>query len=412
MYEERNATRAIMILTTIAAFTSLSGSLVRTLFSIYLDLAGFPATYIGLIAGGMIMIPLLFSLPAGMISDRYNRELILMIALMVMAPLMAAIALIKGIWIALIVFALGICASLYSQSIIALLAEVTQRSRRATAFGIYYAALNLSMTIGAFMSGLLVETIGYEMLFLLSSLFTLIAAIIAIIMLKTRCKQNGDSDTMRYQFRASAIYEVMRSSRRLRNLLLAILVHDFFVFMAVPFVALFAKKILGINEAEIGMLLGLQSIIGAFLQPLVGRIADRVGGEALLIVHVVSTGALYALYGMSRDIHDVLLIMILLGIAFSLDMPARRAMLSEVAPRHMLATVNGMADTLVGIGALFSPLLSGMLWDMGLARDIFIIGGLLNMGAVVFLLALMRSRSKDQVVLDREAKKSEMICQQ
>lgn len=386
--------RIPILIVIVVVLTSLGEALWRTLLPIYLDLLGFEASYIGLIVGSTIMIPFLFSFPAGIISDRYGRITILILALGLMSLFLVVIALTSGMWLIIAVIALGVVTSLYNQSVIAMIAELTSISNRATMYGVYYALLNASMTMGSFLSGFIAENFGYRLLFLLSSLMALISFFTGIIIKdfkdewKARRKLKMELTDLSY---------VLKGSSELQSLLVAIFLHDFFVFMAIPYVTLFAKKILGLREFEIGMLIGLRSLFTAFLHPISGRLADKIGGSLLLTVHVISTGILYVLYGVSRDFFDALILMLFFGVSFSLDMPARRALLSKIAPKDMLATINGIADTLVGIGALIAPLLGGLFWQMEQARSCFIVGGLLNMSAIIFLLALLRGRGRKSV---------------
>ncbi len=386
------SSRGILWVTVIVVFVSMGGALWRTLFPLYLDALGFSGVYVGLIASGAVMIPFLFSLPAGMISDRYGRKKVLVMSLVSMSPLLSALAFARGPTLFLVVVLLGVVASLYNQSMIAMVAEITSASRRATAYGVYYATLNLASTAGALLSGVLAENYGYEILFFSSAVMAAVAAFVALMTLQP-LGSSGQNFTA-YRLQVRELREVLKRSSKLRNLILAITAHDLFVFIAVPFVVLFAKKFIGMEESEIGIIIGLRSVLTALSQPFMGRLADRFGGEFLLIGHVLLTGMLYVLYGMSDDFQEAVVIMLLFGLVFSMDMPARRALLSRVAPEYMLATVNGISDTLVGVGALVSPMVGGLLWERGWVRATFFLGGLLNMSAVIFLLPLVSARKE------------------
>ncbi|RLE76526.1 MAG: hypothetical protein DRZ80_00870, partial [Thermoprotei archaeon] len=52
-----------------------------------------------------------------------------------------------------------------------------------------------------------------------------------------------------------------------------------------------------------------------------------------------------------------------------------------------VAAINGLADTIVGIGAMFSAFIGGYLWDINPSLPIFV-AGLANLSTLPFILYL------------------------
>ncbi|MEM0226236.1 MAG: hypothetical protein QXF46_05120, partial [Thermofilaceae archaeon] len=65
----------------------------------------------------------------------------------------------------------------------------------------------------------------------------------------------------------------------------------------------------------------------------------------------------------SRSYGTLALAVVLQNVFLPLDMPARRKLLSYMAPPSSVATANGLSDAVVGLVAAPSPLLGSFSWS-------------------------------------------------
>ncbi len=382
---------SVVIVMTISSFGS---ALWQALFSIYLEELGISYVNIGLSTSILFMLPAVLALPAGIMSDIMNKKGLMVLALTANGFIVFLLPLAKNIEILIALILLyGFLSGLSVQSAISLVAYASTATYRATAFAIYYFAIQISSTLGTFMSGPLIEYYGYDILYLLASISYFISAALAWIIMPSLGLPK--SNTKLYE-NLNRLGKILKE-RRLRLLIITVILHDLSVFIAMPFTALFAKDILSLDKSKISAILGIRNASLMMTQIASGRLADMFGGGTLLTMHIMLTSALNVAYGLSNTLADAVIIMVISGFVFSLDMPARRALISLCAPEDLIATINGVADTMVGIFAILTPILGGYLWQMGYKREVFIVSGLCNLMALPFVIILSleeRRRSK------------------
>ena len=387
--------KSLYALTLVMASSSFGSALWQALFSIYLEEKGISYVGIGLSSSIIFMLPSILALPAGIISDTYDKRKLITLSLLANSIVVFFLPIIKNIYILMIITLIyGSLSAIFSQSALSLVAHTSTTSFRATAYSLYYFAGQVLGTIGTFLSGPFIERYGYNILYVLASISYMISASLAIFLLNDTSHMFGKIPDLHRSLHK--LRETLRVSKRLRLLITAVALHDCASFMAVPFVALFAKNVLNLSKSTVSLLLGVRSTSMMLMQVLSGRLADIFGGAQLLALHIILMSFLNALYGLSKTFTEALILMILLGIVFSLDMPARRALLSILAPKDLIASVNGIADTITGIFAIISSTLSGYLWQVGYVREIFILAGLCNALAIPFIVALARSNNENQ----------------
>jgi len=374
--------------------SSFGSALWQALFSIYLEELGISYVNIGLSTSILFMLPAVLALPAGIMSDIMNKKGLMVLALTANGFIVFLLPLAKNIEILIALILLyGFLSGLSVQSAISLVAYASTATYRATAFAIYYFAIQISSTLGTFMSGPLIEYYGYDILYLLASISYFISAALAWIIMPSLGLPK--SNTKLYE-NLNRLGKILKE-RRLRLLIITVILHDLSVFIAMPFTALFAKDILSLDKSKISAILGIRNASLMMTQIASGRLADMFGGGTLLTMHIMLTSALNVAYGLSNTLADAVIIMVISGFVFSLDMPARRALISLCAPEDLIATINGVADTMVGIFAILTPILGGYLWQMGYKREVFIVSGLCNLMALPFVIILSleeRRRSK------------------
>jgi len=387
--ETRNIIHRLTVITAVVYF---GNALWQTLFVIYLDKIGISSVNIGLSSSLLFSVPSLLAFMTGMICDSYDKRKLITASLAISSTLLLLMPSAKDpLSIMGIALLYGLMMGFFAQSAIAIIAYSSDLETRATAYSIYYFTNQLLSTVGTFASGPIVETYGYEALYGLGSLSFMIGAIMTLAFLPSLPPYLKEEDRMLNSIRS--MKRLLLEEGELRSLMIAIFFHDSFVFIAVPFITLFAKEALFLSESRVSLLIGVRSLGQLASQIVCGKIADRIGGDKLLLIHVMATGILYAIYGQTKDFVTAMIVMVLFGLSFALDMPARRALLSMYSPEGMVASVNGLADTLVGLGTLPSPIIGGYMWQLGRMRQLFTISGLGNLLAIPFIVRLIRKRN-------------------
>lgn len=130
-----------------------------------------------------------------------------------------------------------------------------------------------------------------------------------------------------------------------------------------------------------------------------GAIADRFPKRTILAVTMTAMGLLAGVLAtlvltQKVQVWQVDVIAILLGVAISVDNPARQSFVSELAPAHQLRSAVSMVSSTFQLGAMIGPALSGLLISGVGSGYAFLLNGLSYVGALIALSRIPpRSRS-------------------
>ncbi|MDQ6657084.1 MAG: MFS transporter [Actinomycetota bacterium] len=133
-----------------------------------------------------------------------------------------------------------------------------------------------------------------------------------------------------------------------------------------------------------------------------GVIADRFPKKSILTVTMTAMGVLAGALALLVLAHRVQVwqvdvIAVLLGIAISVDNPARQSFVTELAPADQLRSAVSMVSSTFQLGAMIGPALSGLLITGIGSGYAFLVNGLSYFGALIALSRIpRRPRSQQQ----------------
>ncbi len=360
---------------------SFSYALWRTLLPLYLELRGLAGWEIGVGVSLSYNMPLLLSFASGYLVDRLSWRVSFPLAQALLAASVLCLTLVDSLPLMLALsIPLGFAMAVITQVGVEVVAEVSGSERRGLAYALFLLATGSSHAVGASISGFIARLWGYGTLFVLASSATALSAVVSAL-----CLGRGDRRIPRPGF--DDVIGFVRTDARFRALAVTLLVHDFSVYIAIPYLALYAEHSIGLSEVEIGLLNGLSTAAKLTFQAVSGLVADRIGGSCTLVLHFVGVSASYIALTGAGDFPQAAAVFAAIGAATSLDLPARRLILSRIAPRGYLATVSGLADSMAGLGAATSPILGGLLWDVSHPLPL-VVAGLTNLLAIPPVLRL------------------------
>ena len=363
------------------ALATTAHSLWLTLFPLFLDERGFQLWEVGVTSGLTYTLIFISALPAGLASDAVStRAALIASSLIQLASLYAMVNAPSASLLALLLIVYSFSLAVRRQAAVRLVATLSGVGDRAFKYSLYLLATGLANALGSYLSGLVVEEWGYARLFSLSELLLLASALAA---LRIEGAPRGRLPRLR------AIKKVALS-REMVLLTSSLSIHDFSVFMCLPYVALFQRKVVGLTPYQIGVLSALTTATSQLAQLVAGIFADKFGARASLALHYTGVSAGYALTALSNSFEELALAALVQGLSMPFDMPARRKLLTLIASPEVVATSSGLADTVVGIATLPSPLLGSYIWGYASPRAMMLCGAAVNMIALLPLNALKR----------------------
>lgn len=361
---------------------SFNNSVWQTLLPYYVDEKGFSIQEVGFSSITIISLPWVLSIIAGLIVEKSSWRLVILSSTLLLSFSTFYLRWISSIVdLIMVLLVSSFAIALFTQSGIEMIATTMPMRRLGLAFASYYALVGLASTIGSLSSGLIVDIWNYDLLYISSSLMFILIALLILLYFPRDEKPRG--------VRFENIMGILKT-RSISILILTITVHDFSVFITVSYAPLFAKRVLGLDEFQYSLVITAKSIAYILVQPLYGLLVDRIGEVKILALHFIGVALSYLSYSYTSGFVDALLVYVLIGLTTALDLPARRSLLSKLAPQHGVAVSSGLLDTVVGLCTLPTPLIGALLWTVE-PKITILSGGLMNLLSLVPLTILKRT---------------------
>jgi hypothetical protein len=160
---------------------------------------------------------------------------------------------------------------------------------------------------------------------------------------------------------------------------------DFFTFL-IPLYGLS----LGLDAAEIGILVGARSILALFLSIHIGVLMDRFGTRRVTLFFVWTGMALAPLFPLVPGFWALLLLQLVNGAAVSFAWSGAQTLIAQLAEGD--AGYIGKFSFFARLGSTTAPILAGMVWDFGGAWPAYLFGA--AWGGVLTI-ALLRTREAE-----------------
>ena len=146
---------------------------------------------------------------------------------------------------------------------------------------------------------------------------------------------------------------------------------------------------LGYSDATVLLLYALYTAVYALLSYPAGRLSDTVGRRGLLVAGYVCYGLVYAGFAIA-DHGAMVPLFAAYGAYIALTEGVEKALVADLAPAHLRATLIGLHASLVGIGLLPASLLAGALWTTIGPAAPFALGGVTGLLAALGLARMLR----------------------
>ncbi len=250
------------------------------------------------------------------------------------------------------------------------LADISTNQNRGRVMALYQGVFLVTVGAGAFPGGWLAENVGLAAPFWISAALAGIVTILALYFVpETRALQHRPSPG-----HVLAPEPPFASSRAQLRVVMA--APGFLLISLVGFAtvaartgALFnvipvlADNRIGLGADQIGVGLGVVSIVGLFLVYPSGTLVDRFGRKAVIVPSTILSSAGLLLFGLATSFESYLLASIVWSAASGVSGASPAAYAADIAPPGMAASAMGMFRAISDSGYVVGPLLLGALAD-------------------------------------------------
>lgn len=376
----------------------LGFSAVVPVVALYAEAFGVSNAAIGMTIAIYGLSRLLVNIPAGNVADRFGRKHALAIGGLLTAIGATACAVAPTYELFLVArFVAGAGAAFVLTGGQIVLADITTRATRGRVMSIYQGVFLVTAGAGAWPGGWLATRLGLDAPFWANAILALLLTVIAWMCVpetrhmadvQSEAESSGDPLNFRQQ-----LGTLIRS----RNLalisaigLVAAFARTGGMFNLIP---LIAENQIGLTTDQIGLGIGMISILSlVFVYPS-GWMVDRFGRKAVIVPTTMMSGGAMLLFIAAADFSSFVLACAAWAAATGIAGAAPGAYAADVAPRGMNASAMSLYRALSDIGYVIGPLTMGLIADVwGSDSALQATSGLIIAVGVLFALRATETR--------------------
>jgi DHA1 family multidrug resistance protein-like MFS transporter len=375
----------ILFLLSISVGVAMIGlGIIWPLIPVYAVELGAGGFLLGLIIASFNISRTLFNPFAGRLSDKWGRKKFMVTGLFVYAGVSVLYVLPSHAETLIFIrFFHGLASVLVVPIAMALAADIAPTQK----LGLYMGTLNMAVMfglgIGPVLGGTIRDHFGMDAAFFAMGALALLTCLLVVIFIPSDEQRQGVGESRN----ASSIRKMLT-----HRVVLGIFLMRFLtasgqgaVYTFLPILALQLK----LTSSQVGIVLGANIFLIAFLQRACGVLADRVNPKYLIIIGTFASGLTVLGMPFVEGFLMILLLNILMGMANGVALPGGLVITGKLGRTMGMASLMSLTDAAWSLGMIVSPILSGIILDMFGLSYIFVIGSLLiSAGGIVVTLFL------------------------
>lgn len=323
-----------------------------------LDITG-SSTITGLVAMAAFLPAMLFGLYAGVIADKYNRKLIMILSnlsqalTVIVIPILLYFDYDNILLIGFFAFVRASFSTFFPPALNALVPMITSKDRLVKVNSVLATSGQLAYLIGPLAAGLILSIVSIPYLFVIDSVSFLIAILILLFIVlppKTKLpdKQFGSVKELFSGIQYAAKH------KPLGTLFILTIINNFFI-MGPAFVGMLilVKDTLGGTASQYAFVqsgLALGMLIGSVF---VYRIGNRINIGKLLLIGMILDGATYSLMYFAGSVNYVLIFIVIHALGIPMITISRTAIIQRHSPNEYHGRLFSLVHlSVVGVTAL------------------------------------------------------------
>src|SRR6267142_7020336 len=324
------------------------------------DLGALPEL-IGIIVAASTITGVFFKLPAGALSDVLGKKRMMVLGALFFALPPFLYPFVRDAWSLLALrFVHGFATAIFSPVASAYVASLAETGRGAR-LGWFSSANDIGATGGPLVGGLVLYfTASFSLTYLLVGALGVLTLLV-VLLLPDVDRPTHQAKT--FAARAAEFRQGLAEVFRTPPIFVAagieaVMYLGYGAFLG--FLPIYAKKV-GLNDAEIAIVLGAQLALAMVAKPITGRVSDRVGRMPVIIIGLLLCAAALPLIFRSESLTAFVLLAPLLGLGVGAVTPVTNALIADLASTRRLGAAMGVFGTIWDIGEAAGPIIAGFL---------------------------------------------------
>jgi MFS family permease len=384
--------RDLALLILIMGLATMAMAVLNPIMPLYLTSLNVVPDLIGLMLA-VAMVGMVFGESSGgWLADRIGLKIPMSVGTFLCAPLVVCFVFTRG---APALFAVFIFWGIIRAGIFGpargFIGNTATLTNKATIIAVYMTSLTLSRSLGSLVSGFVADNLGYHADFYFSSGLSLLAGALLILGLRNMPMRKPARVTAPEP--APAVDPLPRPAVNYRLVALqSVLAMLMFIGIGVnSFLPLLATEITGVAATQVGILYTLGTLVSAALFIPLGRLADRRNKKVIIVLGMLLTATGLAGLAFLREYRQLMMMVIISNIGFTMFTPAAVALLSNSLPSYWQGTAMGIYGAAEDIGIILGTGVGGFVWTAGGPKALYLMGSLAVVAGAIICLGFVRN---------------------
>lgn len=362
---------------------SIGRNLVNPIFPLYASSFNISYTIVGLVMSSFGISRLFVEIPGGVLTDRIGRKPMIIFGylLSIASHLIAGFAQ-TPLVLAISRMLMGAGSALTLTAGTVYVTEIATRDNRTRDLALFQSTLSIAGIVGPTLGGLISDSLGIRNIFFISAATSFIGVILAYMLRSREEVSRPEEEPSQSTF---SIREIITERRMI--ILSASCFMMFFLFSSIrgTMIPVYGAEELKLSSFGIGVAFSVTSVttvVGLIL--LTHRLEDRLGRSKLLPLGLLICSISVFLISFASNLVTLSILVIPLGLGFSILQPTVFAMISDYAEPENRGLTMGISRTVAAFGIVIGPTMVGGLIDLGQPLLAFyIISGILCLFSIL-----------------------------
>lgn len=272
-----------------------------------------------------------------------------------------------------------------------MVAKIIPPRQRGTFLGLQGSAVNVFLSIGAILSGLLLERLDSPLDFTLCFLIAcilLVASYISIGLTKEEDTEPHQTKKDHTAFSNNLRLILTKDINFVWFLVARIMTH--FAAMASAFYIIYAVRHFQMSEGMAGVMASVLAGSGIIANPFLGWLGDRIGHRLMLAAGALAAALSAVIAILAPGVNWFFLVFILVGISNVASWTIAMSITLEFGTEINRPAYIGLANTLIAPGALIAPLLGGWIADQAGYPSTFMVSAVCGILTLIVILVFFK----------------------
>lgn len=386
--------RQLVTVITVMVLGTFAAAILQPILPLYLTSIGVVPTLLGLIFSARMTGMAMGEASWGWIGDKVGLRIPMSTGAFVSTLLLFSFLLTQRIPIIFLIFFLwGSVSTAYLPVGRGYIGATAPLLKKATFMAIFTTIMAASRSLGALMSGFVVDSWGYKWSFLISGGIALLGGIVAVTGLKkirlmkpeppavsASPTEDIPSPNQTYSYRPLAFQGTVAA------------LYFLGLGISMTFLPLLATQVVGMEASEVGILFTIGGVVTMILSIPLAMLSDRKGKRIFMILGLLVSASGMAGVAFTESFSWLIAFVSIRSLGAAMFSPAALGLLSESVPRQRQSTAMGFYGVSEIIGIIIGSALGGFVWSAWGPRVTFLIGTVATGLSAVICLGLVRDK--------------------